>query len=295
MSQSVPLTKLLPQYNDVVETIQRRMQEDNTHHLENMLNAYTYALQGGASSPTLSYLERKLANRDNYTRYRTQKDATEWMKVDNKLHSYLGQDMKALAGGQDPPPDVPASKEPQLVQSLKLLSAFIDKLSEKMMTARHASMLEFQEVVHTLLQESAMSDRIKMALQLLVKAAVQKYREDLDRDAAELLMLEFLTTHELASGTSGCILRSGICKNLPSSGHRHVHDDHDDHHHLPMARSLPVAEEKAPPVIRLAGGGCGVPAASTYNVQSSHHQRSQSAPKFRSKAAEQLYNIISSQ
>lgn len=300
MSQSVPLTKLLPQYNDVVETFQRRMQEDNTHHLENMLNTYTHALQGGASAHVLSYLERKLANRDNYTHYRTHKDAMEWMSVDKKMHSYLGKNMAVLAGGEDPTEEVPASKEPQLVQSLKLLSAFINNLTEKMMTARQASMQEFREAVDQLLRDSKVSERIKSSLLLLVEAAAHKYQENLDRDASELLMLEYLTTHRLAPATSGCILRSGICKNLPEQ-------------ELPYAQQLLVAEEKGPvmAVRRLEGGGsCGASTAaySSQSNQSSHqdnqssHQGNQSShqeshaekgPKFRSHAAEQLYNIIS--
>jgi hypothetical protein len=297
MSQSTPLSKLLPQYNAVVESYQERMQHDNVKHLENMLNTYMYALQGGASSAALSHLERKMANRDNYNLYRTNKDALEWSMVDKKLHSYLGRNMGMLQGGGKDGEEVPASKEPQLVQSLKLLSAFINNLSEKMMTARSASLQELQEAVNILLKESTVSDRIKSALYLIAEVAAHNYQEDLERDAADLLMLEYLTLHSLATPTSDVILRSGIFRNLPpAANHRFMSHNHN-HGSNSQAPSSSSSSHNGTSLT--GGGGC---AASTqystftggYDSASVQHpQHQQHQPRFRSQAAEKLYNIIS--
>lgn len=297
MSQSVPLTKLMPRYDAVMETFQRRKQQDNTHHLSNMLNAYGYALNGGACSASLSYLEKKLANRDNYNIYRTQKDAEEWMKVDKKIHSYLGRDMMALSGGQDV---VPSSKEPQLVQTLRLLSAFINNLLEKMMTARRASLEELQDAVNMLLRDASLRHNIKTALYSLSQIAANKYQQDLERDALDLANLEYETLMHLAPSTAECILKCGITKDLsapskPSSPSPRV----------PQPKQLPrprILDEIMRQKTSLAGGGSvvggvvgvgNVAGGGGVHHQAQVHQQPSAKPQFRSRQAAQLYNIIS--
>ena len=296
MSQSVPLTKLMPRYDAAVETFQRRKQQDNTHHLSNMLNAYGYALNGGACSASLSYLEKKLANRDNYNIYRTQKDAEEWMKVDKKIHSYLGRDMMALSGGQDL---VPSSKEPQLVQTLRLLSAFINNLLEKMMTARRASLEELQDAVNMLLRDASLRHNIKTALYSLSQIAANKYQRDLERDALDLADLEYDTLMQLAPSTAECILKCGITKDLLASKAQSLlfsapKPSFNVPKQLPRPRILDeIMRQKSNS--SLSGGSVVAGGGGAHHQVQPHvvHQQPSAKPQFRSRQAAQLYNIIS--
>lgn len=290
MSQSVPLSKLMPQYNAMVESFQRRMQQDNVHHLTNMLNAYGYALHGGACSASLSHMERKLANRDNYNTYRTQKDASEWMKVDKKIHSYLGSDMMALAGGQHG--EVPISKEPQMVQTLRLLSAFIANLTEKMMSARRASLEELQEAVNILLQDTEARNEIKAALYTLTQLAASSYKERLERDASDLMQLEYDTLMALAPSTAECILKCGVSKRLR---HGQVREVESVVTQLPARPRLldEVAARMAPmapaPSVRHTSPSPVAPRSPQPTLQGGENKK----PVFRSRQAAELYNIIS--
>jgi hypothetical protein len=273
MSQSVPLSKLLPRYNAVVESFQKRMQRDNVKHLDNMLSLYTYGLQGGCSSRGLSYLEKKLAARDDYNNYRSDKDAMEWMKVDQKLHSYLGRNMNVLSGGGEGDEDVPSTKEPQMVQSLKLLSAFINNLAKKMMSSRSAALEELIGAVNVMMIDPEVPENVKGFLQALHDEAVAKFEEKLDRDAKDLVVLEEYTVRALAPNTSRIIMRSGIARSLPEASGKSVAPQKQEE----------SEEEKSEEKVQLGGGGgCGVPSS-----------MSEAAPKFRSSAAQHLYNVIS--
>lgn len=289
MSQSVPLSKLLPRYNAVVESFQERMQHDNVKHIDNMLSLYTHSLQGGCSDETKSYMEKKLAARDDYNNYRTQKDAEEWMAVDKKLYSYLGRDMNVLTGGI--PPKVPSTKEPQLVQSLKLLSAYIHNLVKKSVSARRASKEELLEAINELLKDPDTHDVIKQYLRAMQTQVEQEYEASLDQDARDLVVLEEYTVKTLAPSTSSVILRTGLARDLPPltiedlMAKQPVYSppkkeevpaaslspQSDDDDEVEQARS--ILKSPAPGTRRSLAGGADM--------------------KFRSSAAQHLYNIIS--
>lgn len=288
MSQSAPLSKLLPRYNAVVESFQQRMQQDNTNHLDNMLSLYTHALQGGFTGQSLSYLEKKLASRDDYNNYRMNKDASEWMEVDKKLHSYLGRNMSVLTGG-NPQDRVPSTKEPQLVQSLKLLSAFIKILAEKMMTSRHAALLELLEAIDVVLADPATSESSKEYLRVLHRQAQEEYENKLDRDANDVMVVEEYTVKTLAPNTSRTILRTGLARRLPEATAENRMIEAPAPASAPSFEDLirrvaeAEPEEKAPKEKLEGGGGCSAAlrGGGDDNV------------RFRSSAAQHLYNIIS--
>jgi hypothetical protein len=295
MSQSVPLSKLLPRYNTAVESFQQRMQQDNVEHLDNMLSLYAYGIQGGSSSSSMGYLEKKLAARDDYNIYRTDKDATEWMTVDKKLHSYLGRDMNILTGG-DKDDFVPATKEPQLVQSLKLLSAYLKSLAEKMMSARHTSFGELMDTMNEMMNDPETPPTIKGYVRALKDQAESDYEQKLDRDAEDMLMIEEYTVKALAPNTSRTILRTGIVRRLPERSAQQLlepsHARHVlQHSHVAQPSSFSnlvkdmsvdsESEDVDPEETGLEGG-------STFAAA-----KPNSGPKFRSSAAQHLYNVIS--
>ena len=311
MSQSVPLSKLLPRYNAVVESFQQRMQQDNVDHLDSMLSLYATGLEGGCSSSSMSYLEKKLAARDDYNIYRTDKDATEWMAVDKKLHSYLGRNMGALKGGEGDE-DVPSTKEPQLVQSLKLLSAFIQQLAEKMMAARHASFEELMDTANVVMNDPSTPESIKGYLQALQAQAMSEYEDKLDRDAGDMLMLEEYTVKALAPNTSRTVLRTGIVRRLPERAAQHLLEpsharhvlEHDVHDVAPSAAPSAPARNQLQDMPSFAnlvregpkeklegGGGCSV--SSRLEGGGGCSAAAAQNMKFRSSAAQHLYNIIS--
>lgn len=307
MSQSVPLSKLLPRYNAVVESFQQRMQQDNVDHLDSMLSLYATGLEGGCSSSSMSYLEKKLAARDDYNIYRTDKDATEWMAVDKKLHSYLGRNMGALKGGEGDE-DVPSTKEPQLVQSLKLLSAFIQQLAEKMMAARHASFEELMDTANVVMNDPSTPESIKGYLQALQAQAMSEYEDKLDRDAGDMLMLEEYTVKALAPNTSRTVLRTGIVRRLPERAAQHLLEpsharhvlEHDVHDVAPSAPTRNQLQDmpsfanlvREGPKEKLEGGG-GCAASSMLSGGGGCSAAAAQNMKFRSSAAQHLYNIIS--
>jgi hypothetical protein len=273
MSQLVQLTNLLPHYNSMVESLQSQMQSDNNRHIDAMIDVYGKALEGGASSKTLSYLEEKMANRDNYNIYRRNKDAEEWFKVDKKLHSYLGRDMKKLAGGQHGAQGISQTKEPHLVQSLKLLSAYVDNLSKKMMQARTASCDELREAVTVLVQDEELEEQLKGALQALQVAAEAEDMQKTKQHAGNLVVLGSMTEQVLPPVLSNCILKCGLSRNLPSDNSSEV---------VSVAPvSAPVSAVVSAPVLE---GGCG------QNWMKGGHDK----PQFRSAAAAQLFNLIHS-
>lgn len=291
MSQAVPLAKLLAHSNKVVENFQHRMQQDNVNHIDNMLSVYSHALEGGASPRVLNQLEKTIANRDNFNEYRMAKDATEWMAVDKKLYSYLGRDMGILAGGQNQ--IVPYKKEPNMVQALRLNNAFIESLSQKMMQSRSASLRELERSINVLQRESGIPQSVKTVLSNLLRVAHEMYDSKLERDAQDLMMLELSTVGSLAPSTSACITKCGV-RSTPQA-------------------AAPSSESKS----GLEGGcgdkwlkgGCGknwMKGGQRRIYDSSEWLESVAddwleggggetqKPKFRSPAAAQLYNLISS-
>lgn len=283
MSQAVPLAKLLAHSNKVVENFQHRMQQDNVNHIDNMLSVYSHALEGGASPRVLNHLEKTIANRDNFNEYRMAKDATDWMAVDKKLYSYLGRDMGILAGGQNHL--VPYKKEPNMVQALRLNNAFIESLSQKMMQSRSASLRELEKSIKVLQREPGIPESVKTVLSNLMRVAQEMYDSKLERDAQDLMLLEMSTVGSLAPSTSACITKCGVRSNPEA------------------AAAAPSASESKSGL----EGGCGDKWMK--GGQSRMHDSSEwlesvaddwleggenQKPKFRSPAAAQLYNLISS-
>jgi hypothetical protein len=211
MSQAVPLTKLLSHYNNVVESFHHRIQEDNVNHVDNLLTVYSQALGGGASPRSLNRLEKTIANRDNFNDYRTAKDATEWMAVDQKLHSYLGRNMGLLAGGGNSNM-IPFDKEPNMVQSLRLENAYVDSLAKKMMQSRSAALRELNASIEVVQNDPQLPESIKNMMTTLKHFAQSVYQSKVERDAQDLMLMELSTLDSLAPSTSGCILRCGVNK-----------------------------------------------------------------------------------
>ena len=291
MSQAVPLAKLLAHSNKVVENFQHRMQQDNVNHIDNMLSVYSHALEGGASPSALNHLEKTIANRDNFNEYRMAKDATEWMAVDKKLYSYLGRDMGILAGGQDK--IVPYKKEPNMVQALRLNNAFIESLSQKMMQSRSASLRELEASIKVL-QREQIPESVKTVLSNLLRVAHELYDSKLERDAQDLMMLEMSTVGSLAPSTSACITKCGV-RATP----------------VEASESKSAASEASSSKLeggcgdKWLKGGCGGMKGGQSRVHDSSEWLESVAdewleggeeqkPKFRSPAAAQLYNLISS-
>ena len=287
----MPLAKLLAHSNKVVENFQHRMQQDNVNHIDNMLSVYSHALEGGASPSALNHLEKTIANRDNFNEYRMAKDATEWMAVDKKLYSYLGRDMGILAGGQDK--IVPYKKEPNMVQALRLNNAFIESLSQKMMQSRSASLRELEASIKVL-QREQIPESVKTVLSNLLRVAHELYDSKLERDAQDLMMLEMSTVGSLAPSTSACITKCGV-RATP----------------VEASESKSAASEASPSMLeggcgdKWLKGGCGGMKGGQSRVHDSSEWLESVAdewleggeeqkPKFRSPAAAQLYNLISS-
>ena len=311
MSQAGPLSKLLPQYNAAVENMHRWMQQDNVKHMDAMLSAYGTALEGGASDDHLGHLEKKMANRDNFNKHRRKKDIHNWMAVDKKVHSYLGRDMNVLVGGQHVNLALSLDKEPQLVQSLRVLSAFIDDLSKRLVQSRAATLKELQEAVNLLVNDVSLSQDAKHMLLSIKHVAESEHATSMDLLIKNMAMLASATMDSLAPFTSHCVMNCGIGK--------HLRD-------LPEAEDMPLDPmEKMPLGLQggcgedwLQGGeGCGV---SAMGHKVGHHNKSleggkkkvvddeewlsavsnswlaagsTKTPKFRSPAAAQLYNLIS--
>lgn len=300
MSQTVPLSNLLAHSNHVVESFHKRMQEDNMNHIDSMLSAYAHALEGGASPRSLNHMEKLIANRDNFNEYRMAKDATEWMAVDKKLHSYLGRNMNVLSGGQFEL--VPYTREPNLVQALRLENAYIESLAQKMMQSRSASLRELDNAVAVLNNDANVPQSVKVVLAHILRLAQEMYDAKLRRDAQDLMSLEVAAVENLAPGTSACITACGVKK----------------------APAAPAAA--APSKVEELGGGCmkgGCSKSYSYSSlalgggQNRMHEDNEwleavaedwleeeedddslmggaNKPKFRSPAAAQLYNLISS-
>ena len=204
MSQTKPLSKVLTQYNHVVETIHKRMQQDNMAHIDDSISLYAHALAGGASDASLGYMEKTMANRDNFIQYRTEMDATEWSKVDQKLHSYLGRNMNMLVGG-DKRGQVP---DTNLIQSNRLLNAYVQQLAQKMMQSRFSNALEFKKMAERLLVDPRLNEDARNTVSQLLALVEETYQPKLERDAQELAMLEHFVMSHLG-GLSNCILRCG--------------------------------------------------------------------------------------
>ena len=236
MSQAVPLSKLLPQYNASVESMQRSLQVDNVHHMEDMLSVYGVALEGGASPASLAYLEQKIANRDAFNTERTKKDLENWMAVDKRISSYLGRDMNALVGGQHGHL-VPGSKEPQLVQSLRVLSAFIADLFKKLAQSRSATLKELLEAVDVLLRDPSLAEDSKSVL-MNIKSVAEDAQHSSTEDLIEnMITLGRMTEESLSPITTRCVLECGVTKNLG-----------------PAPPTLEIEEISEKPAIK---GGCG--------------------------------------
>lgn len=302
MSQTVPLSQLLSDYNTSVETFHHRMQEDNMNHIDNMISTYAHALEGGATPATLNYLEKAIANRDNLNNYRMAKDATEWMMVDKKLHSYLGRDMNILTGGNEIHA-IPAEKESQMVQCARVQSAYMDNLAKKMMQARGASLRELKQAVERVMSDPAVSDEVKGMLESIVIMAKAVDQSKLERDAQDMFLLEYMTMNNLSPSTAACITKCGTKVEAAASGPLLISSSK----HLPPPDPSESLE-----------GGCGSSWAAGMSMRGGqkkvhqdqewlaqvshdwmsggeHKSPKSNAPKFRSPAAAQLYNLISSQ
>jgi hypothetical protein len=303
MSQAVPLTKLLAHSNKVVEAFQHRMQEDNMNHIDDMLSVYSHALEGGATPKNLNHIEKSIANRDNFNEYRMAKDATEWMAVDKKMYSYLGRDMNILAGGIHDM--VPYNKEPNMVQALRLNNAFIDTLSQKMMHSRSASLRELEASINVLKNDPQVPETVRTVLTHLLKFAHEVYDAKLERDAQELMLLEMSTTDSLAPSTAACITKCGVKKQTREfvvdsegrsaeegssplkggCGDKWLKGGHGEKRKSGMKGGQNRVHDSSEWLDSVANDWLS---SSSSSLEGGEHK-----PKFRSPAAAQLYNLIS--
>ena len=230
------------------------------------------------------------------------------------MHSYLGRNMNALIGGEYVNLSLSLDKEPQLVQSLRVLSAFIDDLSKRLVQSRAATLKELQEAVNLLMNDMSLSQEAKQLLLNIKHAAESEHSTSMDVLINNMAKLAMDTMESLAPVTSHCVLNCGITKHLKD---------------LPETEDVPTDPlEKTPSGLQggcgedwLQGGeGCGVSDMGHKVSAMGHHNKSLKGgkkkvvddeewlsavtnswlaagstkkPHFRSPAAAQLYNLIS--
>jgi len=312
MSQTQPLSKVLTQYNHVVETFHKRMQQDKMSHIDDMITLYAHSLAGGASDASLGYLEKTMANRDIFNEYRTEMDAKEWHKVDKMLYSLLGKNMNMLVGGQKQG-HLP---ETNLIQSNRVLNAYREQLGTKMMESRFSHAMEFKKSVEQVLADPMLSDDTKVVVRKLLALVEEAYYPKLERDAKAWGAIEALL-EELPENTANCILRCGAkggpiyevqVQKTPSgisASRSYMSSSSGASGASGASRVSATLPSVAPSRVEeleggcgkswkvQGGGGCGVSRMSSSS--SSSKKLRGGGPVFQSPAAQQLYNLINSE
>jgi hypothetical protein len=205
MSQSVPLASVLNKYMAETTNLQTKLQQDRSLHMSHLVNAYMEAALSGGSDEFLTMIEEMISKRKKFNSRKKLLDASEWLKVDNRLKHLLKENTGVLSGGALGIEN--RSKERDMMHAARLQNAYTWNMMRKLHHDRKVQKKELENV----LSEATLhtSPEYVLMLKNLVND-VEKYNVRKSAlDAEEWRNLEGLVLDNLAPLTAISILKCG--------------------------------------------------------------------------------------